>query len=117
MCVCAKQEVELQTNEQPQIDAAELAAYRAQLRKHSTGKGAKLAAAIVVLSAVGGVAFWCFGPDRYTYQEMNLGMFGVQKTRTSIDTGKTEVFSCGERQSIDIDGSHLTIPAGTRLCL
>jgi hypothetical protein len=114
---CRWESVMKNRGKQEAVEDAELAAYQALLRKRRPlGKRPKLllTLGVVVLAAVCGG--WHFWPDAYTYQKMDLGMFGIREIRTDTRTGKTEVYSCDQWQAIEVTQQNVTIPRGTRFC-
>lgn len=72
---------------------------------------------VVVVALVALVVVGLFAPGylRYDHKTMNLGMFGAQQVRTDRFTGKTEIYSAGKWQPIEIQGGKVRFPQGTTI--
>ncbi|MGE5389657.1 MAG: hypothetical protein ACM3PE_01200 [Deltaproteobacteria bacterium] len=79
-------------------------------------KPKKIQGVIIGLVLVGVLLFgWFVWPSHYEYKNMDMGMFGMQKIRTDRFTGESEIYGDGKWQPIEINGTNISIPAGTNL--
>lgn len=78
-------------------------------------RGLVIGVVVVALVALVVVGFFASGYLRYDYKTMNLGMFGAQQVRTDRLTGKTEIYSAGKWQPIEIQGGKVRFPQGTTI--